>query len=179
MKQILTVALALVVAGTLVVAQNARDPQVLFKAAQHTEEVQGDLKAAIAQYQQVVAAGHRALAAQALIRMAACYEKLGGGESRPLYERVVREFADQKDAAAVARERLGRSDPAGRQDMASRSRLTLPPLGDLSGSAVSLDGRFLTYTDWTTGGERTVGLVRLHRMRRILVFWKTRPRRHR
>ena len=25
--------------------------------------------------------------------------------------------------------------------MASRSRLTLPPLGDLSGSAVSLDGR--------------------------------------
>ena len=103
MKQILTVALALVVAGTLVVAQNARDPEVLFKAAQHTEEVQGNLKAAIAQYQLVVAAGNRALAAQALIRMAACYEKLGGGESRPLYERVVREFADQKDASAVAR----------------------------------------------------------------------------
>ena len=106
MKQILTVALALVVAGTLVVAQNARDPQVLFKAAQHTEDVQGDLKAAIAQYQQVVAAGHRALAAQALIRMAACYEKLGGGESRPLHERVVRDYADQRGPVAVARERL-------------------------------------------------------------------------
>ena len=153
MKQILTVALALVVAGTLVVAQNARDPQVLFKAAQHTEEVQGDLKAAIAQYQQVVTTGNRALAAQALLRMAACYEKLGG-ESRPIYERVVRDYEDQVHSAAMARKRLVHADPAEHStSMASRVRLTLPPQGDLSGSAMSRDGRFVTYTDWATGGD--------------------------
>lgn len=106
MKQTLTVALALVVAGTLAVAQNTRDPQLLFKAAQHTEEVQGDLKAAIAQYQQVVATGNRALAAQALLRIAACYEKLGNAEARTVYERVVREYADQTGSAAVAQARL-------------------------------------------------------------------------
>ena len=134
MKQILTVALALVVAGTLVVAQNARDPQVLFKAAQHTEDVQGDLKAAIAQYQQVVAAGHRALAAQALIRMAACYEKLGGGESRPLYERVVRDYADQRGPVAVGPRAAGRGrqprNPGRGEDDRHQRRWTA---GDLRG----------------------------------------------
>ena len=167
MKQMLTVALALVVAGTLVVAQNARDPQVLFKAAQHTEEVQGDLKAAIAQYQHVVAAGNRALAAQALLRMAACYEKLGGGQSRAIYQRVVRDYADQQDPVAVARERLGRGEPAGRQDMASRLRLALAPEGDLSGSAISADGRFLTYTDWTSGGDLVLRKLATGRDRRL------------
>ena len=145
MKQILTVALALVVAGTLVVAQNPRDPQVLFKAAQHTEEVQGDLKAAIAQYQLVVAAGNRALAAQALLRMAACYGKLGDSEARTVYERVVREYADQKDAVVLAQAGLGGTSAVG-QTRGDRAVWTGPDV-DLFGTT-SPDGRFLTYTDW-------------------------------
>ncbi len=145
MKQILTVALALVVAGTLVVAQNARDPEVLFKAAQHTEEVQGNLKAAIAQYQLVVAAGNRGLAAQALLRMAACYGKLGDAEARPVYERVVREYADQKDAVALARAGLGGTSAVG-QTRGDRAVWTGPYV-DLFGQ-VSADGRFISFTDW-------------------------------
>ena len=153
MKQILTVALTLVVAGTLVVAQNPRDPQVLFKAAQHTEEVQGDLKAAIAQYQLVVAAGNRALAAQALLRMAACYDKLGGTESRAIYERVAREYADQREAVAIAQARLG---GAGRT---AQKSITLRRVWDGRASestaavltTVSRDGRRLAYQPLGTG----------------------------
>ena len=39
--------------------------------------------------------------------MAECYQKLGDKESQKLYERIARDFADQKDAAAEARSRAG------------------------------------------------------------------------
>jgi hypothetical protein len=52
----------------------------------------------------------RKTAAEALVHMGQCYEKLGDAESRKAYERVLREYGDQKEAAMVARARLGRND---------------------------------------------------------------------
>jgi tetratricopeptide (TPR) repeat protein len=68
------------------------------------ETVEGDLKGAIELYRKAVgqAAKDRITAAQALVRMGACYEKLGDAEARKAYERVVRDFGDQKDMAAQA-----------------------------------------------------------------------------
>lgn len=42
----------------------------------------------------------RAVVATALVRMAECYQKLGDAESRKIYERVAREFADQTRGGA-------------------------------------------------------------------------------
>ena len=108
-NKILTLALTLFAAGAVVTAQSARSAEVLFKAAQNTEEVQGDLKGAIDAYKKAVAAAgaNRSLAAQALVRMAQCYQKLGDAEAQRVYERVVRDYAEQRDAVAVARSRLG------------------------------------------------------------------------
>src|SRR5205814_2531504 len=87
-----------------------KTPESMLGAALHQEEVQGDLKGAIAAYQKVVAAPgvSRKTAAEALVRVGQCYEKLGNVESRKAYERVVREYADQKDAVTLARARLGK-----------------------------------------------------------------------
>jgi Tol biopolymer transport system component len=103
---IVVVALA---AGALLNAQSARSADVQMKAAQQKAEVEGDLKGAIEEYKKVVAAagGNRALAAQALVAMADCYQKLGDPEARSVYQRIVRDYSDQKDAAALARRRLG------------------------------------------------------------------------
>jgi len=90
-------------------AQKTDDAERLLKAAMNTELVDGNLQAAIEQYRKVAQSGHRAVAAQALIHMAECYQKLGDAESRKIYERVLREYADQKEAAAIARARLGRN----------------------------------------------------------------------
>src|SRR6185295_83722 len=70
-------------------------------AAIRKEMVEGDRKCAIALYEQVLASamGNRAVAARALIRLGQCYEKLGNAEARKAYERVVKEFSDQKDAS--------------------------------------------------------------------------------
>jgi Tol biopolymer transport system component len=71
--------------------------------------VDGDLKGAIAQYQAIVDAflkTNRRVAAEALVRIADCYEKLGNAQAKAVYERVVRDFGDQPEALAVARARL-------------------------------------------------------------------------
>ena len=58
--------------------------------AHHKATVDGDLPGAIEEYKQIVAAAgsNRTIAAQALVRMAECYQKLGDAEARHIYERV-------------------------------------------------------------------------------------------
>ena len=80
----------------------------LFEQALAKERVEGNLPEAIRLYERVVTefASDRALAAQALVQVGLCYEKLGRTEAVPAYERLVRDFADQEDAVGQARARL-------------------------------------------------------------------------
>src|SRR5260221_7248680 len=147
MKQTLLVANLMLSAALLAAAQ--KSPESMLGAALHQEEVQGDLKGAIAAYQKVVATPgvSRKTAAEALVRMGQCYEKLGDSESRKAYERVLREYADQKEAAGLARARLGKSMGAVRQ---TNTLVWRNAKGDGEGR-VSPDGRYLSYTDWDSG----------------------------
>jgi len=80
--------------------------EVALQAAIKKEMVDGDLKGAIEQYTKIAQSGNRAAAARALVRMGQCQERLGEAEARKAYEKVVREYADQTEAAAEARTRL-------------------------------------------------------------------------
>src|SRR5262245_28903736 len=75
--------------------------EVALRAALEQETIKGDLKGAIAQYQKIMAAypQDRSVSARALLRIAECYEKLGQSESQKTYERLLRDYADQKEAA--------------------------------------------------------------------------------
>lgn len=141
---LLGVGLVAVLAG---VGLSAQSLSVELQRITQQATVTGDLRAAIEGYKQVVAraGADRAVAAQALLRMAACYEKLGASEARTVYERVVREYADQKEAVVAAQARLASERGPARQvgDRAVWTGLDV----DLFGT-ISPDGRFLTYTDW-------------------------------
>src|SRR6266700_3361887 len=152
MKQTLVVANLIMSAAFLATAQ--KTPESMLGAALHQEEVQGDLKGAIAAYQKVVAAPgvSRKTAAEALVRMGQCYEKLGDSESRKAYERVVREYADQKEAAALARARLGKEPGVSNSRMSYRQVWKLPSEATASGP-ISRDGRYLPYIDWGRNGN--------------------------
>ena len=134
-------------------AQKPGRADVALEAAAKKEMVDGDLKGAIEQYKTIVAtyAADHVVAAKALVRMGQCYEKLGdleAGEARKAYERVLREYPDQKEAVSVARARLGRNELAQRAGgMSSRQVWTVPDSGTVYGT-VSHDGRYLPYTDW-------------------------------
>ena len=95
----------LTLASETAVAQNGYD---LFQQALVKERADGDLQAAIELYQRIVRqhAGDRILAAKALVQLGGAYEKLGSREARNAYQRVLEDYSDQSEMAAVARTRL-------------------------------------------------------------------------
>ena len=125
--------------------------KTLYQQAVHEEDATGNLKAAIALHERVLSAKpDRALAAQTLIHMAECYQKLGDKESQKVYERIARDFEDQKDAAAEARSRLAAlRSPATPQAVQAARRIWMN-----AGTTVtppSADGRYLAFYDNDTG----------------------------
>lgn len=148
MRNALAVVIVAVSMGAWLLAQAPRTADVEFKAAQHKEEVEGDLPGAIKQYQAIADRfkSDRSAVARALVAMAQAYEKLGDPQSRSFYERVVREFTDQRDPATVARTRLGATD----RDVVTRGDRAVwtGPKVDMFGH-VSPDERFISFTDWS------------------------------
>jgi Tol biopolymer transport system component len=132
--------------------QGTAEAEKLLASGHHKAAIDGDLKGAIEEYRKAVAAAasNRALAAQALLRMAECHQKLGDAEAQAIYQRLAREYADQKDIAAIARARLGVETTA----VAAGDRAVWTgPKVDVFGQ-VSPDGRYITYVDW--GGDQNL-----------------------
>lgn len=124
---------------------------VTLQRAMRKETLEGDLKGAIALYEKAVAEAKadRATAAKALIRMAECHQKSGNAESRKIYERVVREYADQKEAAALARARLGVLTAS---NSGGSTRQLWTKVGGAPYGPVSPDGHYLAFTSYEAGG---------------------------
>ncbi len=151
MKRIITAIPAAILVAS---AQTKGEAERMLKAAQNAEVVDGDLKAAIEQYDEIVTKfekTNRSITASALVRMAGCYTKLGDTESRKIYERVLRDYADQTEAAAVARARLGNTEPSAPAN-GDRVVWSGEDIEHVGGS-VSRDGRFISYTDWWSTGN--------------------------
>lgn len=138
-------------AAMLAAGAQSNEAERQLKAAVNAELVNGDLKTAIKQYGEISAKykNDRAVAAMALVRMADAYQKIGSAEWRNIYERVLREYADQKEAVAVARLRLGRDGSTGREGGIATRQVWAPAM-DTEGSP-SPDGLRLSFVDWKTG----------------------------
>src|SRR5712692_5498070 len=147
----LTVAvLAGLLATSLAIAQKDDQAEVLMQAAHQKQLVEGQLEEAIQLYKRVVQehAGNRALAAKALLEMGQCYEKLGNTEARKAYEHVLRDYADQNEAAAQARARLAALSgnvASKNSEMVTRRVWT----GRLVLGGLSPDGRYLSCVEGT------------------------------
>src|SRR5215469_143671 len=113
------IAIGIVAAALLAEAQSRDDAGRLLKAAHNTELVDRDLNGAIKQYSAIVSKykSDRAVVATALVRLAECYQKMGDAESRKIFEQIVRDYADQMDAVAEAKARLGRTEQPRRQSI--------------------------------------------------------------
>src|SRR5688500_14399251 len=100
--------LAVVALCTPLVAGQGQSAQVMLEAARKAETIDGNPKAAIAEYEKIVKrfANDRAVVADALVRMAGSYRKLGDAQAKAIYERVLREYGDQAAAATIARAAL-------------------------------------------------------------------------
>ena len=136
-------------------AQQVRDSraEVALQAAIKIETIDGDLKAAIAAYSKVVAtySSNRSAAAQALVRMGQCYEKLGAAqtqEARKTYEQVLRDYGDQATETAAARSRLAALTEARPTGLTARKVMSVA-YGE--NGLVSPGGNYMAFTDWDSG----------------------------
>ena len=102
----LSLGFALASAAMVTIAEDKKANELL-QSGLTRETVQGDLKGAIALYQQAAkeAGANRSLSAKAQLRLGAAYQKLGDAQARSVFERVARDYADQPEAAE-ARTRL-------------------------------------------------------------------------
>ena len=103
--RIVTIGMLLLVAGAIMTAgQNGND---LYQQGL-ARETAGDLKGAVQIFERIVRdfSSNRTLTARTLLQLGRWSDLLGEDQARRHYERVIREFADQKEAAAEARVRL-------------------------------------------------------------------------
>ncbi len=140
---------------TMVAGQGSgetRKAEAALQAAMNKETVAGDLSGAIKDYNAIVTQygrSEQAIAAQALMRVAGAYEKLGRmAESRQVYAQITKDYAniardagDQKDLVAAARTRLAALTPAPPQAPGIRPRRVVTMQDQTAGvSALSADG---------------------------------------
>jgi Tol biopolymer transport system component len=164
LKALLSAAVVLLLIG-VGSAQQRRQADIDLQAAIRIETVDGDLNAAIKQYEAIVSKykSDRAVAVTALVHLADCYQKLGDAKAQRIYEQILREYGDQTEATAVARGRLG-SPSSGAGESVARRVWTAPSGAEIGWSRVSPDGRRFTYEmggdlyvhDTITGADRRV-----------------------
>ena len=137
-------------------AQQSDSPTIQLEAARQRAEVEGDLAGAIRQFEAIAvryASSNRAVAAQALLLMADAYRQQGDAREKATYDRILREFADQREVAAIALARRGgTSVRTGATDVRNERVWTTSDTNlDFWSGDVSPDGRYLSFVDWTTG----------------------------
>ena len=108
--------LLLAITSLLTAAQvaAAASPSELLEQGIYSEETKGDVDAALKLYQQVVteAKAGQAVAAQAQYRLGVCYyKKKNYGEANAAFEKLLRDYPDQKDLIALANKYLAGAMP--------------------------------------------------------------------
>lgn len=106
----------------------AGSPSELLERGIYTEETKGDVDAAIAIYQQLVAEAkaNNSLAAQAQYRLALCLQKKNRSiDAKAAFERLISDFPGEKELVAKARGHLPAEIPLGLVTWADGERLVL------------------------------------------------------
>jgi WD40 repeat protein len=153
MKLISTLILALALSTISVIAMAAENANTLFQQALVKERAEGNLTEAIKLYQHIVdkfGSNHK-VAAEALLQLAGCQSKLGDAQARKSLERLVRDFADQKETVTEARLRLTAMGGGGQTGLQTTRLVWQGAKAYDDNTAVSVDGRYMSYTDPDTG----------------------------
>ena len=141
--------------------QNSSEHKVLFEKAKFTMETKGDLKGAINLFNEIIKKypDEREYAAKSQLYIGLCYEKLGlkqAIQAQEAFKMVVDNYPEQTEAVKVAKEKLSvilkaqAMPEKGDKEFKIRQVWAGPDV-DVLGE-ISSDGRYISYTDWGTGG---------------------------
>ena len=136
-------------------AQGTAQSDRQFQAALQKETVDGNLKGAIEDYRAIAMRPGvaRDLAAQALLRMADAYQKLGDPQGRAVYGQLIRDFPDQRQLVDTARIRL-----AALEGPVATSGLSLKRVhSGVSIISVSPDARWAVFSEFNAAANGVTG----------------------
>lgn len=155
MTRTLMVMGAAVLACTVVIGQQqpaaASLDKTRLEAAINKEVIDGDLKGAMAIYDELTRSTDRTVAAQAYLRLGQGYGRLGDPQAKASLQRAL-EFKDQPAVVAKARAALGlRNQAAGGASSGPSMRRVWAGKGVDTSGGVSPDGRFISFVDPDTG----------------------------
>lgn len=153
----------------LIAAQIPDRAEVQLQSAIKLEVRDGNLKAAIEQYNRIISSkdASRTVKAKALLQLGGCYEKQGNAEARKVFERIIKEFSDQSEVANLARIRTSMlaTAIAPQTSRLVYRQLDFEPSEEVDLEGPSPDGKYMAYYDNT--GFCVYDLVQ--RKRRTLV----------
>ena len=137
-------------------AQGTAQSDRQFQAALQKETVDGNLKGAIEDYRAIAMRPGvaRDLAAQALLRMADAYQKLGDPQGRAVYGQLIRDFPDQRQLVDTARDPPRGSRSAGRDLTGCRSGASIQVSFIIS---VSPDARWAVFSEFNAAANGVTG----------------------
>ena len=101
-------ALLIIMATGITTSSYSQKPEQLFQQGLIKEEGEGSLQDAIDIYNKVAenTVAERSLRAKAQLHIGMCYEKLGMKEAQKAYQLLLREYPNQRQEVAIAKERL-------------------------------------------------------------------------
>ncbi len=159
MKRTIIVVAVIVLTALSITAftQRVKEAETLFHRGVHFEEVRGELKEAIAIYEKLIKefADVRPVVAKAQLHIGLCYEKLGLKQAQDAFQRVIDHYPEQTEAVKTAKEKLGRLLQAEGVMERGDTEFKIRKLWEgadvnITGS-VSPDGKYISYTDLTSG----------------------------
>jgi Tol biopolymer transport system component len=151
--------IAVVIGTGVAVMVRAQAPDQAAKALQAAiklEVVNGNVRAAADEFRKLADHANPTIAADALVRLAACYEKLGHADTRATYERVAKFYASQPKPYAMATAWLAAHPQA--SAMQPATALVWSGTGVDTEGSVSSDGRYLSFVDWQDGGAANLAV---------------------
>jgi hypothetical protein len=126
---------------------------VAITTAIYEEEVTGNLDKAVDLYLDILKKypDDRPVAAKALYHLGLVNEKMGKQKATDYFNRLVNSYPDQIEMVALAKKRLAILSSPSPRSLTAR-RLENPPADISMYGAISPDGRYLSYWDWSTEG---------------------------
>jgi Tol biopolymer transport system component len=129
------------------------EAEAALEAARKTAVVDGNLAAAIKQYEAIAstyAQRNRPVAAQALLGMAECYQKQGDAQAQRVYSQIVGQYGDQPAAAAARAKLVAMGTVNTAPGLRSGDRVVWTDQAVFGDGDVSPDGRFVSDIDYET-----------------------------
>jgi Tol biopolymer transport system component/protocatechuate 3,4-dioxygenase beta subunit len=137
-------------------AQNGQD---LFQQARLKERGERNIDEAIKLYERIALEfkSNPSLAANALLRLGEIHEDLGKPKARDYYDRIIKQYPDQKETRTKAENRRKALDNAVSVSMPIRDRVIWQdPMFNAADAVVARDGAYLVFVDRSSTGGLVV-----------------------